>query len=158
MAINPQSLIKTYDEFSQFDPAFRQLADDAPEDEVAAYAATVERCRETGTWTELLVEGQTPTKFRLRPIPGNVARALRDILSTRGPAEMASLYLRAALIGVENLASREYAKAKLVNEPGIPGQIADVDIPNQLDTANPMIVSELGALVFKRAEAPSPRH
>jgi len=157
MAINPHSLIKPYDEFSQFDPAFRQLADDATDADRSAYGAAVERCRETGDWNELLEPGQVPTKFRLRPIPGNVARVLRDLLQHRGAAEMASLYFRAALEGVENLASREYVKAKRVNVPGIPGEIADIDIANQLDAANPLIVSELGALILRRAEAPSPR-
>lgn len=159
MAFRPPSLQNTYNEYSKYDPAFRQLPAKATDKQAEKYEATVKRCRERGDWTELRIEGGgEPTQFELRPMPGSVYRPLMDLaFSNRvGPAQMASLALRVVLISVTNLeeGGTEVAFARY---DGLPGVIATADVPDKLDALDTKIVLDLGQAVLDRAKTPAPR-
>ena len=157
MALRPPSLQKTYDEYSPYDPAFTQLAADATEDDRKAWFALVETARETGDWSTLLVPGGNPTKFVLRPLPGDVYRALSDMWQLgRNDSQITALFFRAALKAVSNLEDHA-TEVKLTTAAGVPGKIADVAVANMLDALDKRIVADLGDAVIKRGQAIAPR-
>lgn len=156
MAFAP-SLQKPYDDHSPYDPAFTQLADDATDADRAARADAIRRCRERGDWSEMLVEGATPTTFRFRPLPGHVFRALMDLAAggKLGGAQLGQAFFRAALIGVTHLEGEPVKLNSAID--GVPGKVAGNDVPDRLDSYDQRIVAELGDEVFRRASAISPR-
>jgi hypothetical protein len=163
------SLQHRYDEFCSLDPAFLQapsLPKDASADVTAAvkkqredHAHQVEVARETGNWTALLAGDAQPTKFVLRPLPGEVHRRIVDLAMSGavGPTTTNHLYLRAALIDIVNFG--DVTKVKLAVDPKYPelGPIATSDIPNALDALDLRIVNQIADVVFQRAENPSPK-
>lgn len=160
MAFRLPSVQNEYDEYSPYDPAFVQLDENASDDEKAKYRERVRRCRETGNWTELLAEPSlVPTKFVMRPLPGDVFRSLMDLIQTGrlGISQYPAMFFRAAIKRVCGLGDSTI-DAKPTTEPGIPGKIANVEIPNLLDAFRSEIVTELGDEVLRRASQPSPRH
>ena len=152
------SLTKPYEDHSPFDPAFAQLADDATDADRAARTAAIRRCRETGSWAELLVEGGIPTAFRFRPLPGHVFRALMDLASSGkiGGSQIGAVFFRAALIGVTHLDGVSEVKLNATID-GIPGKVAGNEVADLLDGYDQRIVAELGDEVFRRASAIAPR-
>lgn len=179
MALARKSLVKEYDDFTPFDPSFKPFpekpAAEAEDDVIAAYKkaldehrAVIRRCRETGDWSELVVEGMgAPTKFRMRHLNGDEKRELLDFTQTDaqvGTAAAPAVWFRAGLVGVTNLGTETGATDKVevqrVKVNGLSFHIASAEVPNILD-ADPehgmSIVSELGGEVFRRAMALSPR-
>lgn len=149
---------KEYDTYWSGDPAFHQPAADASEEDRAEHAAKVKRAQETGDWSPLLIEGETPTKFVMRPIDGNQWRWLvdessRDDQFKMGAAIFWSLMFRCAIVRVVNLGMKvsdtPVKHAKL-------GMIAPQDIPNLLDTIDASIVTELAGAAFERARNLNP--
>lgn len=162
--IRPRSLQHTYDEFWSGDEAFAQPPDppsSTREQDPAAWAAWDEQfaehqlkvkvARDTGAWDALRVDGSDePTKFVLRPVPGDVFRKVVDAVSQGevGGTEAVLLLFRLALVEVVNLAGvREVKRAK---HPRF-GDMAGVEVPNLLDRVNPAIVGEIGTTIRDRA-------
>ena len=143
--IRPPSNQSHYDEFWSGDPAFVQPANQE----------AVRRARETGDWRELLIDGQVPTKFVLQPLKGHQHRWIADQAASRaiGPAQAHQLAFRCALVDVVNFGD---VKVKKTNHAAL-GQIATTDIPDVLDSITTEIVSEIGDLIFARAQGLSPK-
>lgn len=137
----PPSNQRTYDAFWSKDPAFIQGA--GPDHE-----RKIEIARETGDWSSLLIEGQTPTKFVLRQIPGEIKRRILDRFAAEkiGGYELDSLLLRLAVADVVNLGD---FKLKLTVDDEW-GTLATHDLPNLLDECAPGCVAEIGLLVYQR--------
>ena len=133
----PPSNQNTYDEFWSGDQAFNH--DDERKFGIA---------RETGDWSSLLIEGQTPTKFVLRQIPGDVKRRILDQFSASkiGGYELDSLLLRLAVVDVVNLG--DFRLKFTVSEDW--GKLSTHDLPNLLDEYAPGCVAELGLLIYRR--------
>lgn len=168
--IRPPSNQKVYDEHWSGDEAFVQLpkapaADSDDAGAVAVYKAALAShqqrwriARETGDITPLLVGTEQPTKFQLRPVPGNVFREIIDRVTAGeiGAAATNTLMLRAALVGVVGLADMEVRVAVDQSYPKL-GKIATVDVPNFLDRVDPSIVAELATVIRERCLGVSPK-
>jgi hypothetical protein len=155
------STVKNRDEFFSLDEAFKQLPKGADEAAEREHARQWKVARETGDYHQLLIEGQTPTKFVLKPISAEVLGTLVDMANKRdsqgvrvhGDNEIAALALRVALVSVSNFGDAEVAHGLHAKF----GMIASLDflsvLPTQL-AAN--LISELGWLVLNRARELSP--
>jgi len=139
---------KTYAEYYSGDPAFRQLVENANAAETKQYVADIERARDTGDWSHLLIEGQIPTTFHVRPMPGEAWRELVSRIEARETAvKLSALAFRACIQKIDNGGMDGPIKPEL--HPQL-GQIATVAITNQLDAIDPGIVSEIGLLMITR--------
>lgn len=147
---------REYDEYWSGDPAFHQPADS--DEARAEHAAKIKRARETGDWSPLLIDGETPTKFVMRPIKGDqwrwlVDEATREDEHRMGPALFNQLMFRCAVVSVKNLGMK-------VNEDQVRhkklGMIAPKDIPDVLDSIDASIVTELAGVAFERARNINP--
>jgi hypothetical protein len=158
---------KPYDAFYWRDPAFHQPpeppADDADEETKEAwrkaYSAHVDRmkaARETGQWPDVTIEGKQPTKFVMRPIPGNTSRRLEDRLlsGSLGANELNALAFRIGIQQIENLGGGTDYKVKFTEHPEF-GVIATEDVVNMLDAIQRGIVNDLGNDAFDRSRGPS---
>jgi hypothetical protein len=148
---------KPYDDFWSGDSAFIQPAEDA--ESIAAHSVKVKRSRETGDWSELVVPGRTPTKFVMQAIKGEQIRWIydrnrcSDAAKEMGTAIAWALCFRCAIVEVVNLPIE--FKVTFVDDPNL-GRIADTNIVNLLDAADPSIVTELGLAAFVRARTLNP--
>lgn len=174
MAIRPPSLQHTYDEYYSGDDAFRQLRPEPAAAEAEDYARWCEErdehhrqwrvARETGDVRPLLTDEQAqPTRFQLRPIPGDAYRKLIDmaISNTLGSQELDHLLFRLALVGVANLSEQtprgpRTAKVETMRHPDF-GVIARPDIANLLDSVDYRILAELSAAIRSRTEQLGPK-
>jgi hypothetical protein len=173
MGLRPPSLSKEYDEFYSGDPALIQPPD-PPKDEAQndayldarkEYDAKLRVARETGQWQSLVVPGEAPTIFKLRPIPGELYRALLDKLGGGGvgPGRLNAQLFRCAVRGVTNLKDENGLDIKIdlvpnpIAELREHGKIASPDIVDYLDGLDVRIVTELGELVFVRASRIPPK-
>jgi len=150
MAINfvtrPPSNQQHYDEFWSGDPAFVQ-------GEGAEHERKIERARETGDWSELLIQGSTPTKFVMRQIPGEIKRRILDrfIAGKSGGYDLDSLLLRLAVVDVIGLG--DFKLRFTADEDW--GKLATHELPNILDEFAPGCVAELGLAVYRKMMGPS---
>jgi hypothetical protein len=163
---------RQYDEFYSGDPAFVQPPPAPPEgaadDVVAAHKAHLEEythklevARERSDWTEMLAgASDSPTKFVMRQLPGDVFRRLFDLLESRAVRGGIAnhLIVRCALVQIVNagdlrvkLAPHEMPELRAL------GPIASADITNALDAVDFGIVNELAARVLERLGGPSPK-
>lgn len=159
---------KTYDEYYSRDEAFvpwpTPPGKDADEaalklygEQLEEHTRKVEVARETSDWTPLLIEnGEKPTKFILRPLPGDIFRIIVDMVDAGdvGGAEANLLLLRAALRGVKGLGQMEVTYTRDPRYPKL-GAIATVDVPNALDAADNKVIAELASVIRDRAVGPS---
>jgi hypothetical protein len=156
MLLRPPSLQKHYDAFYWRDPAFIQPPEDGEDLEKAreAHSQRMKTARETGSWTDVSIEGKQPTKFVMRPLPGTIGRRLSDKLvsGALGYAELYALAFRASIVSIENLGS-DY-KIKLVAHEWL-GDIASEEVVNMLDALELGIVNDLGSDAYERAKRPS---
>lgn len=137
----PPSNQSTFDMFWSGDPAFVQ--GDGKEHE-----KKLEIARETGDWSGLIIQGQTPTKFVSRQIPGELKRRILDRYQAGklGPYELDALLLRMAIVDVIGLGDFKL-KFTMSDEWG---KIASADLTNALDACAPGAVTELSLQVFNR--------
>ncbi len=148
--IRPPSLQHDYDLISASDEAVNAPPPDADETVKAAFAEKIDRARETGDWTGLLIEGKSPTKFVCRLVPQSVMRRIADRSnasadSRLGTLEMLGLVLRLSVKEVVNLPGY---KVRLVNDADW-GAIAHAEL---LDNLPPDIVNEIGLAAFQRSQ------
>lgn len=148
MALRPPSNQTNRDDFWSADPAFVQLPENATDAQILEHANKWRVARETGNFGELLVEGAQPTKFVMRPIPGNVMRKLIDQCAAGklGDYELAALAFRIVLVDVSNFGD---TKVKFVNTEDY-GRIASQHIVDELDACAPGSVTELGLVAIQR--------
>ncbi len=158
MALRPPCLQKTYDEFYSGDPAFEIPEPGATDEQRGEYARRVTVARETNGWAALLKPGGNPTKFVMRPIPGDVFRRVVDAFQAGkfGSLTAQHICFRAAIVSVVNLDDGTDEKIVPVSLDGI-GQVASPQIANRLDALDPTIVAELGDEAFRRAQALAPK-
>jgi hypothetical protein len=158
MALRPPSLQRDYDEYYSGDPAFVQPPDDATKEQLEAHADRIRVARETGDWRPLLIDGQNPTTFVMKPLDGHIYRAIMDKIQSGeiGLASAPAFFFRAAIRKIVNLDGPTDTTFKFVNVAGV-GSIAPVDIADKLDAIDKSIVVELGDRIFSRAQAPAPK-
>ena len=142
--VNRPSNRQTYDLFWSGDPAFIQ---GKGED----HDRKVERAQETGDWSPLLIQGQTPTKFVARQLPGDIKRKLFDRWDATGSRELDSLIVRLAIVDVVGFGDFQLAFAK----HDAWGRMASLELPNALDDFAPSAVQDLAVQIFRRMSAPS---
>lgn len=137
---------QTYDLFWSGDPAFVQ-------GEGKDHERKLEIARETGEWSSLLIQGQTPTKFVSRQVPGEIRRRLLDHYGAGklGAQELDSLLVRIAVIDVVGFGD---FKLKFTMHDDW-GKVTTNDLPNALDLYAPGAVADLAVQVFNRMMAPS---
>lgn len=105
--------------------------------------------RETGDYKPILKDGESPTWFHLRVIPGTLMRSFQSALSSNELADfnVPALALRLALTKVENL---EGVTCEQERDPKY-GTIAKSSIIDALDAINAGIVNELGGFALSRS-------
>jgi hypothetical protein len=158
---------KTYVEFYSRDNALVQgpedLPDGATEDDVERHerelkerVEKLKRCRETGDWRELAIEGLTPTKFTLRFLTGDQMRKLNTMVVHREihDAELQQLAFRCAVVGIENAGG---IKIEHQQHPKL-GTVLHVNVTNAFDALDPDIVNELGGLALERGTGDGSPH
>ncbi len=141
------------------DPALKLPEDDAEK------ARLINLARETGDWSGLIGEGQTPTTFDIKPMTGTAREWLYRWIANEKPTELeiAALALRLSLRKVTNLGDfkvkQEADREFWITTPDIIDAIyaAVGDDPDKHGEGR-IIVLELGALAFQKAqERPSPK-
>lgn len=158
----PPSSQKQYDDYFSGDPAFKQppkLSDDPTDEEKAAlaeYEVTLKAARETGDWSSLKIDGQTPTRFVLGQIDRNIFRAIQDraILPPDspqriGPVQLFALLFRLALKSVIGFGD---LKVERDFDPAWGWVMAQANVVHQLDEVDQRIVGEIGTNILKRIE------
>lgn len=172
MSFRLPSAQKQYDDYCSLDPAFIQPpsppAEGASDSERESFKAAAEEylakltaAKETGDWSALRIDGQTPTKFVLGQVDRNVWRAIMDraVLPGDSPRSIGqitlhSLLFRLALKSIVGLGDVKVERAPDHNWEG--WVMAQADIVTQLDEIDPRIVGEIGAGVFKRLQGIRP--
>lgn len=163
--LRPLSNQKKYEAFYSGDPAVIQLPeglkDKARIKAQKERAKKIERARETGDWSEVLVNGETPTRFSMRPIPtahyGELALRLE---SARTVEDLYPIYLLAfciALVDVYPLP--EDVSVARIKHPKY-GDIATTDFLDEAQCGGELgaaIIFELGHLAVERAREVSPK-
>jgi hypothetical protein len=155
MSLRPPSLVRDYDDFFSRDPAI-VAAPKEPKDR-PAWEAKLQSARETGIWTDVVMPGEMPARFRMKQLAGDV---LREILDANDAGRVrtnkaSQIAFRAAFQGIVD--------PQLVDlEPKFEqterfGKLATVDVANYFDAIDPAIVTELGLEALRRARDLSPK-
>lgn len=165
------SLQREYDEYYSGDPAFVQPPPMPPEGASPAdialviqlrveHAHRITVARDTGDWSPLMIEGETPTRFVMRPLVGELYRNLRDLFKDRtvGVEISNHVVFRAALRRVHGLGDLK-VELELHENPELEmlGKIAGPAIPNALDAIDRAIVNELAVAAFEKGGRSSPK-
>lgn len=137
----PPSNQQRYDLFWSGDPAFVQGNGDE-------HTRKLERARETGDWSELLIAGVVPTKFVCRQVPGELKRRIMDRFTAGriGDRELDALLVRLAVVDVVNLGDFKIGWELDDNW----GRLATNELPNLLDEHAPGAVADLAIQIFNR--------
>jgi len=160
MMIKPPSSQKQYDEFFSEDAAFRQLNEGASKEEIEEYNHARTVAWETGDWTAMRVQGAgEPTKFIVRPIPGEAFAKLADMATAGriGDLELYTLAFRIALVAVLNLEGA--AKVSFVEDERF-GRIASLSFLADAGITGALavrVLREIGSRVLQRAGTFSPK-
>lgn len=144
--IRPPSNQNYRDAFWSGDPAFVQLAPNATDEQKEAHARLWQVAKETGNYSGLIIQGQTPTKFVFKPMAGETYFALQDdlIAGRVGMLVATSIAFRATIIEVVGFEKPRPAETKY-------GTIATGDITNTLHEAALGCIFELGLDCLNRA-------
>jgi hypothetical protein len=149
--IKPPSLLHEYDLIYSGDPALA-LPEDAVIREHALAVA-----RETGNWQALLIPGQEPTLFTLRPLTGSQYDWWAGEVKRRQlvEPEAAALAVRLALTGVKNFGPHKVEPVLVDGH-----KLARIEIIDAIYAVpeGRMVVLELATAVIERATtAPRPK-
>ena len=170
MILRPPSAQKQWDAYVSIDPAFKQAptkpGDDATDEikeaykvDFAAYAVTLGNAKDTGDWSKLAIEGQTPTKFVLGQVDRNIWRAIMDraVLPGDSPRHIGQVTLYALLFRLSIKSIVGWDKIERTPDYGWDGWVmAPADLVSTLDEIDPRIVGELGMEVFGRLRGVRP--
>ncbi len=172
MSLRPPSSQKQYDDYASIDTAFRQPpsapADDCTADQrkqydeaLADYTAKLQAAKDTGDWSALRVEGQTPTKFVLGQIDRNIWRAILDraTLPNSNPRWIGSATLLNILfrLALKSIVGWDIKVERRSDPDWEDWEMAQPELVTMLDEIRPSIVSEIGGGVYKRLQSISPR-
>jgi hypothetical protein len=132
------------------DPALARPDDTEDAKTHEAWEHRLEVARETGKWSELLREGEQPTLFHVRPLPGSLLRRITDEVGQNkyGVTSAWALVARLCLRAIES------PTIEVKTEKGTYGEIAKIDVIETLDGIDPHIVTELGSYLWQRAGSP----
>lgn len=98
------SLSKPYHAFVTFDEAIIQPPDASDTAACEDYAAKIRSARQTGDWSSIVVPGQTPTKFILRPMPFDGYAVILGMIERKEPQEdVLLLAARLCLTGADGV-------------------------------------------------------
>ena len=172
MSLRPPSVQRSYDDYVSIDPAFVQAptvpaesATDAEralyKEESERYVAKLKAAKQTGDWTPLRIEGQTPTKFVLGQVDRNIWRALMDraLLSEESPRRIGQVTLYALLFRLALRSVEGFGDVKVERRPD-PNweswEMAQASLVTTFDELDPRIVGEIGGGIFQRLQTVSP--
>ena len=105
--------------------------------------------RETGDYAQILKNGEVPTWFHFRVIPGSLMREFQNNLMAEEVVNFGipSLAFRLAITKIENL---DGIKIEKEDDPAY-GTIAKASLVDSLDMISPGIVNELGNFALNRS-------
>lgn len=164
MSLRPPSLQSNYDDFFSEDPALipqpeQPLPDAGPEAKAAyvkavdEYLTKIQVARDTGDWGAITLEGQTPAKFVMRPMPGTLYRTLVDAreraVNPIGHAMFHQIAFRGTIVKVVDGTLGDEASFKLTRDPEF-GLIANQSIADLMDRISVRIITELGGEALRR--------
>jgi hypothetical protein len=149
--IKPPSQQHAYTLICSSDPSLKLPADEKEREEA------LKRARETGRWDDLILEGETPTRFDVRPLTGSALEWWRQQMINENltPPQSAALILRLALESVSGFGEHKVRHGSVEGH-----RLATTEIIDAIYAAaeGPAIVLELGVAISKRAnESPSPK-
>lgn len=158
--IRPPSNIKPYRAFWTLDPALRQPpdppGDDASDEDKAAhetalaeYHQAVKVARETGDWSGIVRDGETPTEFVLEQIPLRYWHHIKKAFVEKRHDEAVLFSFCAALADVDNAEGLEFKR----DDGFVDLACIDKWLGAVLTEA---LVAELGSIAFERAVSLSP--
>jgi hypothetical protein len=151
--IKPPSLQNVYSLVSSSDPSLKLPADEKEREEA------IQRARETGRWDDLILEGEIPTRFEVRPLTGSALEWWRGELARKqlSHSEAAALILRLALVDVSGLGEHKVRHSLVDGHKLATTEIVDA-IYAAAGGEGAGIVLELGVAIAQRAsESPSPK-
>lgn len=162
MIIRPPSQQRQWDTHVSIDPAFKQAPPKDSEtyaDDLAAYAVLLANARDSGDWSKLAIEGQSPTKFVLGQVDRNIWRAIMDraVLPGDSPRHIGQVTLYALLFRLSIKSIVGWDKIERSPDFAWDGWVmAPADLVTTLDEIDPRIVGELGLEVFGRLRGVRP--
>jgi hypothetical protein len=156
--IRPPSNQKKYDAFYSLDPAIIQLPPDATDEQKADRERRIETARETGRWEDVLVPGETPTIFGMRPLTGE---QYGDLLSrlVAGEKRFAVFVTAFRLALVDARGIPDDVKVEFTDHPTY-GRIAATTFLEKAGIVGSLAASimfELGELAFNKARSVDPK-
>lgn len=154
--IKPPSNQRTYDVFYSGDSAIVSLPAEASDEQKAAHEKALERALETGDWSQVVIQGEQPTRFVFKPLGAEVAGELYSMMSTERHFSVFALAFRLAIVDVKNLP--DAGKVDFGNHPlGRCATTAFLDRAGLKGEIGAAIIVELGSYVLKRARADNPK-
>lgn len=151
---------KPYEVFFSGDPAIVSLPDEASEEQHKELARRIKRALQTGDWSDVIVPGEQPTRFVLRPlsaeVTGELYAMLRDAKSERDRFAVWTLAFRCAVVDVKNLPDAgeidfvvhpqfgRIATTKFLDRAGLQGDVGAA------------IITELGVHAITKARGDDP--
>lgn len=150
----PPSNVVAYDDFYSRDPAIIPPPADPKDREERDRKLAV--ARETGDWSEIVVPGATPARFKMLPLKGNVYREICDSLESKrvGSRRMFQVAFRCAIQGVVDPGLDVTIKTEDTERFG---KVATADVADYFDRIDIGIVDELGNEAMRRARDLSPK-
>lgn len=108
--------------------------------------------RETGDYGPVIKDGQRPTFFHCRIIPGTILRKLLPVLQeSSNSLDHSTIVFRLAIQSIEGIEGLEKVEFEQDEEWG---RIAKASIVDALDRVSASIVNEVAAVALDRSVAP----
>lgn len=117
----------------------------------------LEVARDTGDWTAIVLPGERPARFVMRPLTGNVYREIADAREA-GKIRSGKLAQFAFRAAIQNVIDPELGDVSIKFEPTDRfGEIATVACADFFDGIDLSIVTELGGYAMRRASDLTPK-
>lgn len=155
--IKAPSSQKTYDAFYTGDPAIVSLPAEASDEQRADRDRAIERALETGDWSAVVVPGEQPTRFVMKPLGAEVFGELQSMLGTVRSYVMSTLAFRAAIVDVKNLP--DAGAIDFVIHPTL-GRIATTAFLDRAGLTGELgaaIITQLGWHAYLKAQGSNPK-
>ena len=158
--IKPPSNQKPYEVFYTGDSAIISLPEEASDEQRKELARRIKRALQTGEWSDVIIPGEQPTRFSMKPLSGELAgelyAMLRDARSERERYLVWSLAFRLALVDVKNLPDAGEIDFVTHHQFGRIATTAFLDRAGLKGDVGAAIIQELGVHVFTRARGDDP--